>query len=169
MKNKKVGYFVMALESYPYTPNILNHGWRTQWWHPSTKNYLNLRHNHSWQSWQFWSLDYTGTIEGRKLWWIGSFLKNGFWEWGRNFALLMGQSRSQWMTQRIFKIGGPLIPFLIGVLDLKHHWIISPLNDLTCRDSTRLMEWYLWPIFIVQWTKNSTNKIKSCWVQTKKE
>jgi len=39
-----VGYFVMVLESYPYTPNIyiLNHGWRTQWWHPSIKNYLTL-------------------------------------------------------------------------------------------------------------------------------
>jgi len=67
MKNKDVGYFVMVRESYPYTPNILNHDWRTQWWQPSTENYLTLRHNHFWQS---WSLDYPSTIEGWKLWWM---------------------------------------------------------------------------------------------------
>jgi len=65
LRNKGVGYFVMVSESYPYTPNILNHGWRTQWWHLSTENYLTLRHNHSWQS---WSLDYAGTIEGSSNW-----------------------------------------------------------------------------------------------------
>jgi len=27
-----MGYFVMVAELDPYTPNILNHGWRTQWW-----------------------------------------------------------------------------------------------------------------------------------------
>jgi len=75
LRNKEVGYFVMVSEPYPYTHNILNHGWRIQWWQPSMENYLTLRHNHFWQS---WSLDYAGTIEGQKLWWMSSFNKNNF-------------------------------------------------------------------------------------------
>jgi len=42
--------------------------------------------------------------------WLRS-LRTVLREGGRNLALLMGQPRSRWITQRILKIGGPLIPY----------------------------------------------------------